>query len=83
MAACCGSCGGLVVRDREAIVLSKDKWYAHRAGSCPNCGNRVQWHRTLGGRLGSGYLYLYSPPPMPCSLNCPHHDSTANLPVQI
>jgi len=83
MAACCAVCGGIIVRDRETIVLSEHKWYAHRAGSCPDCGNRVQWHRTLAGRLGCGYLYLYSPRPLPCSQSCPHYEQTASLALQI
>jgi hypothetical protein len=63
MAASCDTCGGIVTCNREAVVLSGDEWYAHRAGTCPDCGNTVQWHRAIAGRLGIGYLYLYSPPP--------------------
>jgi hypothetical protein len=62
MAASCDGCGGIVRRDRDEVV-SRDEWYAHRAGTCPDCGQRVQWHRPIAGRLGSGYLFLYSNAP--------------------
>lgn len=83
MAACCSICGCVILGDREAIVVSNDKWYAHRTGACPNCGNHMQWHRPVAGRLGSGYLYLLSPSPSRCSQSCPHYDKNATLPTQI
>jgi hypothetical protein len=58
MAASCENCGGIVTRDLEEVVLSVDRWYAHRTGICRDCGKTVKWHRPIAGRLGAGYLYL-------------------------
>jgi hypothetical protein len=79
MAACCDVCGGVVVADLEKLILGDRKWYAHRAGPCPECGSRVQWHRRVAGRLGTGYLFLDETPPISCSEGCPHFDRAARL----
>jgi hypothetical protein len=81
MAASCHSCGGVVRCDREAVVLAGDGWYAHCTGTCPDCGNTVQWHRAIAGRLGSGYLYSMSP--RRCWPSCAYHDQGAGLPDQV
>jgi hypothetical protein len=63
MAASCDGCGGIVRRDRDEVV-SRDEWYAHRAGTCPDCGQRVQWHRPIAGRLGPRDIARPSAPTM-------------------
>jgi hypothetical protein len=77
MAASCENCGCIITRDLEAVVLSADGWYAHRTATCRGCGKTVKWHRAIAGRLGSGYLYLYSQPPRPCSPCCPNYEQLA------
>lgn len=79
MAACCDVCGDVVVADVEKLVLGHRQWYAHRTGSCPGCGHRVQWHRQVAGRLGTGYLFLYEVSPHRCSEGCPHFDGAARI----
>jgi len=83
MAVSCKNCGNIVRCDIEAVVLSADGWYAHRGATCAGCGATVLWHRMIAGRLGTGYLYLFSLPPRRCSPSCPHYDETAGLPAQI
>lgn len=83
MAIKCENCGGIVTPDLETVVMSADKWYAHRKGTCRGCGSAMQWHRPITGRLGSGYLYQYSRPPQRCSPSCHEYSQSTGLAAQI
>jgi hypothetical protein len=50
-------------RDLGAVVLPADGGYTRRGETYQGCGHTVLWHRMIAGRLGTGYLYLYSRPP--------------------